>query len=152
MTEELTPTSKVLQPQFRVIEVNGIKMEVDLSTAKVITNYKVGDAVKLLKKEYSTYESFLGIIVGFDNFKDSPTIIIAYIKASYGEAEIKFEYYNKNSENTEITTVNKWDLPYTKSEILEILDREIIKQETKVRDLKARKKMFLNYFGKYFDK
>ena len=35
---------------MRVIEINGIKVEVDLRTAKQINQYKVGDNVKLLIK------------------------------------------------------------------------------------------------------
>ena len=31
----------------RIIEVNGVKMEIDLRQAKVIDNYKVGDYVKV---------------------------------------------------------------------------------------------------------
>ena len=37
----------------RIIEVNGIKMEVDLRNAKRIDQFKVGDSVKVLVKSYS---------------------------------------------------------------------------------------------------
>lgn len=40
----------------RIIEINGVKLDVDLSQCKVVENYKVGDAVKVLVKEYSSAE------------------------------------------------------------------------------------------------
>jgi len=32
----------------KIIEVNGVKLEVDLSSAKVIEEYRVGDVIKVL--------------------------------------------------------------------------------------------------------
>ena len=57
------------QEQKRIIEVNGVKMEIDLRNAKVVENYKVGDYVKVLIKEYNSYKSYIGNIIGFDNFE-----------------------------------------------------------------------------------
>lgn len=36
-----------MEENKKIIEVNGIKMEIDLREAKIINNYKVGDSVKL---------------------------------------------------------------------------------------------------------
>jgi hypothetical protein len=55
---------------MRVVEINGIKVEVDLRTAKRVDSYSVGTPVKLLKQEYSdTYTTYTGVIIGFDEFK-----------------------------------------------------------------------------------
>ena len=44
-----------------IVEINGIKMDVDERTATAITEYKVGQTVKVLKKKYSDqYEVYPG--------------------------------------------------------------------------------------------
>ena len=48
----------------RIIEINGIKLEVDLTTAKRIDEFKVGDNVKVLRKSYNdTFEVLAGVIL-----------------------------------------------------------------------------------------
>ena len=37
----------------RIVEIDGVKIEVDLRTAKRVDSYKVGDNVKILEKEKS---------------------------------------------------------------------------------------------------
>lgn len=42
-----------------IIEINGVKLEIDLRHAKRIDNLRVGDTVKVLRKRYDdSYESF----------------------------------------------------------------------------------------------
>lgn len=76
----------------KIIEIGGVKLELDMRTGKTtqIDTFKVGDNVKVLIKEYDSYKSYAGVIVGFDNFKERPTIIVAYLKMGYSEADIKF--------------------------------------------------------------
>ena len=136
----------------RIIEVNGVKLEIDLRTAKVIDRFQIGDPVKVLTKTYSGYASHLGMIVGFDEFKDHPTIIIAYVKAEYSSANIEFAYLNSESKDIEVCVVNEWDMPYTKGDITDKMDREIAKKEEELRELKEKKNYFLHMFGKYFEK
>jgi ribosomal protein L19 len=89
--------------QKTIVEINGVKLEVDLRTAKTVEEYRVGDTVKLLKKEYGdSYKSYAGMIVGFDPFISLPTIIVAYIDQSYSGVDIKFDYLNAKSEGVEI--------------------------------------------------
>lgn len=38
----------------RIIEVNGVKMEIDLRQAKVIDNYKVGDKAGIMSVDLSS--------------------------------------------------------------------------------------------------
>ena len=135
----------------RIIEVNGVKMEIDLRQAKVIDNYKVGDYVKILVKEYSSYKSYIGNIIGFDNFEKNPTIVIAYLKNEYSTASIEFAYFNSASEGIEITTLNDWDIPLKKSTILEQFQKEILKKEQEVTEMKNKANIFEQLFGKYFE-
>lgn len=131
-----------------IIEINGVKLEVDLSEAKVISNYKIGDKVKVLVKKYSSYENYPGILVGFDRFAKLPTIIIAYLEA---QENIKFLNFNGQSEDVEICPMNEKELPCTKARVLEMMDRRITKAEEELADLQHKKQFFLNEFGKYFE-
>lgn len=135
----------------RIIEVNGVKMEIDLRQAKVIDSYKVGDYVKILVKEYNSYKSYIGNIIGFDNFDKNPTIVIAYLKNEYSTASIEFAYYNSESKEVEITSLNEWDIPLKKSTILEQFNKEILKKEQEVIEMKNKAKIFEQLFGKYFE-
>lgn len=135
-----------------IIEVNGVKLEVDLRQAKRIDTFKVGDSCKILKKGYSNYESHLGVIVGFDDFKNLPTIIVAYLEIEYSTANIKFAYINSESKDLELCGVNDWDHPFTKQDIVDKINLEIEKKEEELRQLNSKKKVFLEMFGKYFEK
>ena len=134
----------------KIIEVNGIKMEIDMRTVKVIDNFRIGDTIKVLVKGYSDYQSHPGIIVGFDNFKKLPTIIIAYIDAKYSSADLKFVYYNSETKDTEICAANPSDMPIEKQGIIDRMDKEIHDFETKITEVQAKKNYFNHHFNKYF--
>lgn len=137
---------------MRVVEINGVKVEVDLRTAKVVENYKVGNPVKILVKQpYAAIEVFPGVIIGFDDFKDLPTICVAYLKTSYSAAEVCFAYINtKTSENYMIAPLAKIDRIIEKGDALDLLDRAINAEKEKVADLEAKKRYFLVNFDQYF--
>ncbi len=135
----------------KVIEINGVKLEVDMRYAKVLDQYKVGDSVKLLTKEYnSNYVSYPGIIIGFNNFKELPTIIIAYLKVSYSEATMCFAYLNKESKDIEICPMVDEVIPFDTAHVIDLFDRKILAKEQEVENLKAQKDYFMNQFGAYF--
>lgn len=139
--------------ETKIIEINGVKLEVDLRTAKVIDNYKVGDNVKILVKEYSdNFKSHIGTIIGFDDFKENPTIVVAYLKTEYSRASIEFAYINQKNKSFELCPLNNWDLPVTKSQVIDRFNSEIESKLSEFRELRNRKKLFLELFGKYFDK
>lgn len=136
----------------RIIEINGIKLEVDLRTAKRIDSFRVGDNVKILIEEYNNkFTPHLGVIIGFDNFQTTPTIIVAYLDVSYNSATIKYAYINSHK-GTELCPINDWDIPYTKTDIVTMLEGEINKAKEALRDLETKKNVFLSTFGKYFEK
>jgi len=136
----------------RIIEINGIKMEVDLRDAKVIEQYKVGDNIKILVKEYADdYRAYIGTIIGFDDFKETPTIVIAYLKTSYSEAEIKYVYFNEHTKDIEVTQLNNWDVPVTKNQVIKKFNSEIENHERQIEDIKNKKELFEKLFGKYFE-
>lgn len=135
----------------KIIEINGIKMEIDLRSAKVIDNYKVGDNIKILVKDYDNFKSYLGTIIGFDEFEKTPTIVIAYLKTSYGAASIEFVYYNSKTKDVEICPLNNWDLPVSKQQVLDRFDAEIEKKKNELSEMEQKQKMFITLFGKYFE-
>ena len=134
----------------QIIEINGVKLEVDLSTAKVVENYRVGDIVKVLTKAYSNeWQSHAGTIVGFDAFRNRPTIIIAYIENSYN-TDIKFIYYNADTENVEICPANSNDLAFSKETVIESMNREIANMKAKIEEIEQKRDFFINNFSQCF--
>lgn len=137
----------------RIFEINGVKIEADLREANVIESFKVGDRVKVLRKEYSdSWKVYFGIIIGFDQFKELPTIIVAYMDLdSYSSADLKYAYINKLSKDIEITHTNEHELVFSKGDVTEKFDKQISSKEREVKDLQEKKNYFLKYFNKYFE-
>lgn len=137
----------------KVIEVNGIKLEVDDRYCKVIEKFNIGDNVKVLVKKYSdAYESYAGVIVGFDNFSILPTIIVAYLDISYGsDAGIKMISINAKSKDVEICQAGEYTAPFEKERVTDLMDRAILKKEEELQDLRHKRDFFLKNFKKYFE-
>jgi hypothetical protein len=132
----------------RVIEINGVKMEVDLRNAKTVSSYKVGDTIKVLKKGYSGYDVHFGVIIGFTEFKKLPTVEILYLKDNYSSADIDFLCYNAETEDVEIAPVHPYETLFSEASIVEKLDKQISNKEEELRTLRAKKAAFLQHFGK----
>lgn len=135
-----------------IVEINGIKLEVDLRTAKKVDEYKVGDMVKVLKKEYSdSYTSYPGMIVGFDAFVALPTIIVAYLESKYGSYKIEFVYLNAKTEEIEICHTDSLDMAVDKATVITMMDEEITKKSEEIKDLQRKKDYFTANFNRYFE-
>ena len=135
----------------RIVEIGGIKVEVDLRDCKVIENYKVGDQVKVLKKNYSDYSSYPGVIIGFDDFKLHPVILIEYLKSDYNWSSVEFLTFNADVKDVEICPLNKLDKFFSKSSALEKLDRQIDVKKNELAELEQKRKYFESTFHKYFE-
>lgn len=135
----------------RVIEINGIKMEVDLSTAKRIDEFKVGDNIKVLRKTGNGYDVLAGVIVQFVNFKELPTIQIAVFKQDYWGTKIEFINFNSQTEDVEITLCSEHELRLEKSTVIDKFEQEINKKQAEIDELIAKKDWFVKYFAKYFE-
>jgi len=141
------------EEESRIIEVGGVKMEIDLRHAKVVEKYRVGDGVKVLVKKYTdTFESYPGVIIGFDAFVQRPTIIIAYLEAGYSAAEIKIVHLNSSSPDVEIVPVTVGEFMLSeRGRVEELLDRGILKAEQALEAEIAKKTYFQKYFGMLFE-
>lgn len=137
----------------QIIEINGVKLEVDLSTAKRIDEFRVGDTVKVLIKETNyageTDRIYPGVIVGFEAFASKPTIVVAYIDVTYSSVYIKYLYYNSDCK-AEIIHAEFDEVPFVKSQVIDFLDREIAKKEEELAESKRKKAYFLNQFATSF--
>ena len=136
--------------QFEIIEINGTKFEVDLSTAKKMEEFRVHDQVKVLKKNYDDYKIYPGVIIGFEWFQARPTIVIAYLDISYRSAEIEFLYYNKDSKDVEISHTDNLELLVKPQDVYETIDKEILRHKADIEELEAKKRYFSNHFQSYF--
>ena len=129
-----------------IVEIKGVKMEFDERVATTIEHLKVGDKVKVLKKTFNGYEVYPGVVVGFSNFKTLPTVEIFAIKSSYSITEMEMIAYNEKCEHEVVKCVD--ELPAKNSDIESWFEREILKKETEIEDLKARREYFRRWFGK----
>lgn len=147
-----------METEKRIVEIDGIKLEIDLRTAKKIEHYKVGDNVRVLVKGYGDdYKVHPGVIVGFDEFEKLPTLIISYLEIGYKTAEVKFAYINggKESKENKIEIAPAYDLQelhFKKADVLGTMNREIEVKMEEVRDLELKKAYFEQHFAKYFEK
>jgi hypothetical protein len=136
-----------------IIEINGVKMEVDFRHARRVENIRVGTRIKVLRKKYGdSYEVLHGIVIGFEPFKELPTIIAAVATFDYQEAKIEFIYYNSKTEGLELVVATEDDLAaLDKNDFVARIDREIAKKEGEITDLIARKSYFLLKFKCYWE-
>lgn len=133
----------------RIVEIDGVKIEVDLRTAKRIDTFAVGDNVKVLCKDYGDYKVKPGIITDFANFKEKPTIVVAvFNKGSWSSSpSIKFIYiYEGVEDKYEIVLADDEELRLTKDGVVEKFEREIQKKRNEAQDLQNQ----LDYFKRHF--
>lgn len=134
----------------RIIEVNGVKLEVDLTSAKRIDEFRVGDTVKVLDNRNDKNEVRTGVITDFANFKDLPTIIVAIYKAGdyWSKPTIEFFPYNSNTEGFEIVGVSAEEIIVSRETIVQKFDDEIAKKRDELNDLIIKRDTFVKYFAR----
>lgn len=135
----------------RIVEIDGVKIEVDLRTAKRVDSYKVGDNVKILEKESSDYKVKPGIIVDFAEFNELPTIVIAVFEEGsyYSRPSIKFINYNaKTSEKIEMVPASEDEIKVSRDSVVEMFEREISKKKNELLDLQNQLDYFMEKFLK----
>jgi hypothetical protein len=134
-----------------IVEINGVKLEVDMRYARRIDELRVGDRVQVLKRVYDGHKVHPGVIIGFEPFAKLPTIIVAYIEQDWSKADIKFEHYNANSKDLEIVAAHDhFDIDRTT--IVQMFDRQIASKQREIQDLEDRKTYFETNFKAYWQK
>ena len=132
----------------RVVEVNGVRLEVDLRYAKRIDEFKVGDTVKVLDTRHEKNEFRTGVITDFADFKELPTIMVAVYKAGdyWNTPTIEFIPYNANTKDIEIVGVSAEEIIVSKETIVNKFDDEIAKKRDELNDLIVKRDTFVKYF------
>ena len=140
------------EKQTTIIEVNGVKLEVDLRTAKRIDELTIGSRVKCLLKGYGgEFSTYPGVIVGFDPFPSRPTLNVAYLDTSYGGG-LKFKSFNADTKDFEIVAdIDNNALELDKGDVLQKMEREIESKRLEMEKLQAQRGYFLANFGRYFN-
>ena len=135
-----------------VIEVNGVKLEVDLRHARRIDELRIGDRVKVLTKGYQDYSVHAGVVIGFEPFKALPTIVIAYVAKDWSKAEVKFVHFNTQSKDVEIVkAVDDDAADLDKGMVLAQLDKEIEVKRQEIAAIENRREYFLRNFRSYWE-
>ena len=137
-----------MSEEKRIVEINGIKLEVDMRYARRIDEFKVGDTVKVLDKRNGKNEMRSGVITDFANFKDLPTIVVAIYKAGdyWSAPSIEFVYYNSDTEDIELVGVNAQEIIVSHDTIVQRFNEEIAKKRNELNDLIVKRDTFLRYF------
>ena len=140
-----------MEKQTTIIEVNGVKLEVDLRSAKRIDQLGIGSRVKCLVKGYSgDMSTYPGVIVGFDPFPSNPTINVAYLDTNYGGG-LRFKAFNGSTKDFEVVAdLDNNMLEIDRADVLRKMDREIDTKALELQKLQEQRAYFLANFGKYF--
>lgn len=137
---------------IRQIEINGIKVEVDLRTVKKVDFYKIGDNIKVLKKGHDDEHSvYSGVIVDFVAFKELPAIVVAYFEQDYSGVNIKFETITKESQGIEIAPCLPHEMKINKARVIDKFNIAIANKQREVDDLVQRRDYFVENFSKFFE-
>lgn len=139
---------------MRLVEIKGIKLEIDERTARTIDQYHVGDKVKVLVKSYSdTYDVHPGVIIGFSDFQSLPTIEIMYCNRDRWDAAecFKFAALNAASKDIEIAPFNELECILDKQSITQKMDAAIATKERELVDLRVKREYFITRFAQAFE-
>jgi hypothetical protein len=138
----------------KVVEIQGVKLEIDERTAKTVDSYKIGDPVKVLIKRYSdTYNVHPGVIVGFCDFRELPSIEIMYLETDISTDEpFKIKVLNEKSTDVDIAPVSEFDTLLDKQAVEERFARRKQKLEIELLELEKRHKFFNARFATAFER
>ena len=133
----------------RIVEINGVKVEVDLRTAVRVDTLSVGSRVKVLAKEYGGWQTYPGVIIGFEPFKSLPTIVVCYLSTQYNK--LNFCSYNAESKDIEIVAeIDQSAIEVEKAGVIASMNRQIEVKRRELTDIEQQKAFFLAKFGAYF--
>lgn len=140
---------------MKQVEVNGVVLEFEESML-IKQKIKVGDNVQLIMKRSYSEELVLypGVVIQILPYEDEmPVVEVLYIDYGYSEIDVKrCVVTNKPDKGTKIIkTADPNFLPFTKERALDLLDRDIEKKESALKEAQAKKDYFLKYYNKYFE-
>lgn len=141
-----------MDKQTTIIEVNGVKLEVDLRNAKRVDTLRIGDRVKCLVKGYSDMSTHAGVVVGFEPFPSLPSIVVAYLETGYASGLLKFKTFNSETKDFEVVAdIDNNALELDREDVLRSFSRDEATKERELRELREKRAFFLAHFGRYFE-
>lgn len=136
----------------RIIEIDGMKVEVDLDTARRIDTFRIGDNVRVLDKTNSSQVKVRnGIITAFNNFKDEPCITVAMFDNGdyWTKPSIKFIYIHSGMDNEyEIVLASDDEIKASGEGVVRRFEETIASKQHEVDELKNQLEYFKTYFMK----
>lgn len=139
--------------EVRTVQIKDFKIEIDEADIPKRNAYRVGDPIRVLTKKYNNeYNSYPGIIVGFEDFKELPTLRIAYVVSDYSSVEVKIIGYNAKTADVEVAPINPVDneIHLDRQRMIDIFDKKILLKEQEIVELRAQKEYFIKRFGLFF--
>jgi hypothetical protein len=137
----------------RIVEIDGVKLEIDLRTAKVIDHYKIGDPVRVMIGDTYGNPIKAGVIVGFCEFEKNPAIEILVLDSDYSNINFKTVTIISGKENkVQIAPYDRYEGLISQTDVVTRFDREIQKTELELADLKLKKQYFIDDFAKAFER
>lgn len=135
-----------------IVEIAGVKIEVDERTARTVESYKVGDRVKVLIKGYGdAYKVHPGVIVNFVAFKELPSIEVMYLDTdNFSSEPLKFKALNEKTEGVEIAPMSDHELLLDRKDVLARIDDEIRKRRNSMEDMEQKRAYFVARFAEAF--
>lgn len=140
------------EQEMQTIEISGVKMEVDMRTARRVETLKVGSRVKLLKKpgDYHDGKVYSGVVIGFEPFPSTPTIIVAYVEIDYTTADLKFLSFSSDTKDWELVA-SVDDALFDRDEVFTRLDKKIEEKKRELEDLQERRNYFATKFSTFWE-
>lgn len=134
-----------------IIEVNGVKLEVDMRHARRIEELRIGSPVKLLAKGgYGGQKVHPGIVIGFEPFKDLPTILVAYLEEDWQAASVKVVSINSKQENFDMIAAVDPDFAVDRANITKRFDRQIEAKKREIEVIEEQKRYFETNFKAFW--
>ena len=137
----------------RIVEINGVKIEVDLREATAVETLRVGDAVRVLVKQYGgNYTAHDGVVIGFDQFKNLPTVTVAYAVIDYSSADVKVFHYNDATKDTEIIKADEGSrTAFSMDDATEALDKKVATVEAELKSAREKRDYFIEHIGRAWE-
>lgn len=136
---------------LKEIEINGVKLQIDLRTAKKIDVFRIGDNIKILKKKYDNYQTYSGVVIDFVAFKERPAIVVAYFEEDYNGVDIRFETITKDSQEVEIAPCLPHEMKINKERVIDRFNYNIEIKKHAVDELISKRDYFIKNFSKFFE-
>lgn len=135
----------------QIIEVNGVKLEVDMRYARRVEELRIGSPVKVLhKKGYEGFKVSPGVIIGFEPFADLPTILVAYVDDSWSSVDVKVISINSKQTDYDIVASVDPDFAVDKNQIISRFERQIATKEREIADIREKMAYFETNFKAFW--